>query len=264
MNHYFKLGLAFFRASYQQEKAYPANFWIGLLHSLLNLLTGILGLAVVYGQVATLNGWSFAATLSLLGTYLTLSALRSLVFGPSFEALAGMEGEIWTGNFDFTLLKPVKTQFLVSFWRWHPFAFVDLALGLGVLGLAVTRLQSELTLIRGLAFVLALAISLIILYSFLLAFAALVFRSPGFMFGWVFDSLFQLARYPTGLYPGWLKLLLTWIVPVGLITTVPAEALTGGLEAWALGGSALLACVVLPGASYLFKRGIRHYRSASS
>ena len=36
-----------------------------------------------------------------------------------------------------------------------------------------------------------------------------------------------MGRYPVGLYPGWLRLVMTWIVPVGVMTTVPAQALTG-------------------------------------
>ena len=50
------------------------------------------------------------------------------------------------------------------------------------------------------------------------------------LFTWVFDGIFQMARYPVGMYPGWLRLVLTWIVPVGVITTVPAQALTGSLS----------------------------------
>ena len=45
-----------------------------------------------------------------------------------------MEGEVWTGRFDFTLLRPVNTQFLASFAHWRLFALFDLVLGLGVLG----------------------------------------------------------------------------------------------------------------------------------
>ena len=56
------------------------------------------------------------------------------------------------------------------------------------------------------------------------------------LFTWVFDGLFQMARYPVGMYPGWLRLVLTWIVPVGVITTVPAQALTGALSPPALAG----------------------------
>jgi ABC-2 type transport system permease protein len=102
------------------------------------------------------------------------------------------------------------------------------------------------------------------LYSILLVFAAMIFWSPGFLFTWVFDGLFQMARYPAGLYPGWLRLVLTWVLPVGVMTTVPAQALAGELSAGTLGGAVALAAVSLVGASALFRFGLRRYASASS
>ena len=261
---YLRLVGQFLRASVLEAAAYRANFFINLLHSLLNLATGVLGIAVLFGQVETVQGWTFAGTLALLGIYLTLGALRNLFIGPSLEALGGMDGEVWNGTFDFTLLRPVNTQFLASFRRWQPFAALDLVLGAGVLGVATAQLSQALTAAHLAAFLLALGAGVATLYAILLIFTALVFWSPGFLFTWVFDSLFQMARYPVGLYPGWLRLVLTWIVPVGVITTFPAEALTGTLSPAALAGSLLLALVLLGAASAFFRLAVRRYASASS
>ena len=83
-----------------------------------------------------------------------------------------------------------------------------------------------------------------ILYALLLALAAMVLWQPRFLFTWLFNAMFQMARYPVGLYPGWLRLVLTWIVPVGLMTTVPAQALSGMLSAWMLAASLILAALL--------------------
>jgi ABC-2 type transport system permease protein len=259
-----RLAGKFARASAQDELAYRANFWISLLHSMLNLGTGVLGLLVLFGQVETIRGWDLPSALALLGVFLTLSALRGLFLGPSLESLAGMDGEIWTGTFDFTLLRPVNTQFLASVRRWRPFAVVDLGLGLGVLVLAVIQLGGSLAPLRLASFLLTLMAGIIILYAILLAFSALTLWNPGFLFTWLFDGLFQMARYPVGLYPGWLRLVLTWVVPVGVMTTVPAQALAGDLSTELLAGSVVMALALLAGASSLFRLGLRRYASASS
>jgi ABC-2 type transport system permease protein len=254
----------FVRASFQEEAAYRANFFINILHSLLNLGTGVLGVIVLFGQVQAVHGWDLASTLALLGVYLTVSALRGLFIGPGLESLAGMDGEIWSGKFDFTVLRPVDTQFLVSLRKWRLFALFDLLLGLGVLAAAVARLGLALTALQVLAFVLALFAGVLTLYAILLVFAALIFWSPGVLFTWVFDGLFQMARYPVGMYPGWLRLVLTWIVPVGIITTVPAQALTGALTLPMLAAAVGVAVVLAVGASALFRVGLKRYASASS
>jgi ABC-2 type transport system permease protein len=96
------------------------------------------------------------------------------------------------------------------------FALIDLLLGIGVLATAVVKLGVAIPLAKVLLFLLLLVIGLVTLYAILLIFAALIFWSPGVLFTWVFDGLFQMARYPTNLYPGWLRMVLTWIVPVGV------------------------------------------------
>jgi ABC-2 type transport system permease protein len=257
------LGL-FARTSLQEEVAYRANFILNLMYSLLNLGTGVLGVAVLFNQVQTVNGWDFDGTLALLGVYLTAGALRNLVIGPSLDSLAGMDGDVWSGRLDFTLLRPVDTQFLVSFRKWRLFSLLDMALGLGVLGLGTTRIGASLSPDRWLAFLVALTAGGAILYAVLLGFTALVFWGPGVLFTWVFDGVFQMARYPLGLYPGWLRLLLTWVIPVGMITTVPAGALTGVTSTSMLACMVAFAAVLILASSALFRYGLRHYKSASS
>ena len=263
MFHLRLIGL-FARASFQEESAYRANFFLSVTYSLINLATGVLGVIVIFGQTETINGWGLNETLALLGVYLTLGALRNLVFGPSLDSLAGMDGEVWSGRLDFTLMRPINTQFLASFRKWRLYSFFDLALGLAVIFTAAARLGQSLALTDLAAFLLALTTGVTILYAILLVFSALAFLSPGVLFTWVFDGIFQMARYPLGLYPGWLQLILTWIIPVGVITTLPAEALTGVATITALGSMAIFAAVLLCGASLLFSYGLRQYKSASS
>jgi ABC-2 type transport system permease protein len=261
---YFRLMRRFWEASLQEEAAYRANFFFSILYSLLNLLTAAAGIWILFSQVESVRGWDFAGTLALLGVYLTASALRGLVIGPSLEALAGMDGEVWSGAFDFTLLRPVSTQFLASFRRWRPLALFDLLLGLGVLVGAVSQMDGALPLERLPAFALALASGVAVMYALLLGFSALVFYSPGVLFTWLFNAVFQMARYPLGLYPGWVRLVLTWVIPVGVITTLPAQAFTGALHGWGVVGFALLAALLVLVASAAFRGGMKKYKSASS
>lgn len=261
---YLQLIHNFIAISFQEETAYRANFSISLLHSLLALATGLLGLGIVYNQVDDLRGWDYASAQMVLGVFLTVSALRGLVIGPSLDSLAGMDGEVWRGAFDFTLLRPLRTQFLVSVRRWRLFALFDLLLGLTVLGTAVVRADIVITAAQLIIFVLALTAGVLVLYAILLAAASLVFWLPGFMIAWVFDAVFQMARYPVGVYPGGLRLVLTWVVPVAIITTVPAAALAGELRAGQLAASLMLAIALVMGASLLFRAGLRRYASASS
>src|SRR4030042_2537366 len=100
--HYLRLLRLFVTSSAQTEMAYSANFAISIVNSLLNLIVGVAGVMVFFGQVQSIGGWDFRSVLVLTGVYLVVGALRGLFLDPSLEALAGMEGEIWSGRFDFT------------------------------------------------------------------------------------------------------------------------------------------------------------------
>lgn len=112
-------------------------------------------------------------------------------------------------------------------------------------------------------YLLALLVSVTLLYSLLLGLTGLLFFSPGFFYTWIFNSVVQMVRYPLNLYPGWLRLLLTWVLPVGLMTTLPVQALTHNVAWPVFGGGVVLAVVLFVGAAGLFHLGLRRYASAS-
>jgi len=261
--HALKLIGTYARVSLQKDLAYRTNFWISLLHSIINLGIGILSLQILFHRVDSIRGWNSGEAFSLLGVYLIVSSLRGLFIGPSLEALAGMGQEIWSGNFDFILLKPVSTQFLVTFRFWNFYSLFDLAFGIGVLIFSIQNIEA-IGFSALVSFLIALFSAVLILYSVLLAFTALTFWSPGFLFTWVFDSLFQLARYPVTIYPPWLRIILTWIIPVGVMTTIPAQALTGKVEFRLIVLSCIVAFATFITSSWFFNRAIRKYASASS
>jgi ABC-2 type transport system permease protein len=80
----------------------------------------------------------------------------------------------------------------------------------------------------------------------------------------VFPSFWEAGRWPVDVYPGWLRGILTFLVPVAFATTVPAEALTGQVQPTTF-LAALVAAVGLLVVSRLVRlRGLRRYAGASA
>jgi ABC-2 type transport system permease protein len=264
VTRYLRLITTFISISVQPLLAYRANFWLSLFHSLLNLVTGWLALTIVFEQMEALNGWDYPSALAVLGVYLIASASFHLVIAPGLEDLAGMDGEIWTGKLDFVLLRPINTQFYVSLRKWGIFSLFDVLLGLVVTGIAITQLAQGLAWQHLLTFIFMLGIGLLTLYAIFLFFSSLVFWSPGFRFTWIFYGLMEVARFPITVYPTAVRFLLTWIIPLGLVTTIPAQALTGQLTLPFAVFSIAFAGVAFLAASTLFRVALRRYASASS
>ncbi len=104
-----------------------------------------------------------------------------------------------------------------------------------------------------------------IIYSFFLAMAAMSFwfgRIASFLM--IFSDLYEAARWPIGIYPGWRRMLLTFVVPVAIAVTVPAEALVGRLTGDRVVLALGVAAGALAGARFVWTRGLRHYSGASA
>jgi ABC-2 type transport system permease protein len=43
-------------------------------------------------------------------------------------------------------------------------------------------------------------------------------------------KLYRAGKYPIAMYPGWLRIGLTFLVPLAFAVTVPAEAITSRLK----------------------------------
>ncbi|MCX7772327.1 MAG: ABC-2 family transporter protein [Clostridia bacterium] len=252
------------RKSIQQEMAFRANFFINLLNTLLGLLGGLGGVLILFCNRQELNGWTLTETLALFGVYLVVQALKDLAFGPSMNALAGLGGELWTGSFDFTLLKPVPTQAYVSIRKWSLWSLFDLLLGLGILAYAFIALGQTVTVLDILLFMLSMLVSLSIVYAILLFLGSAAFWYLGTPLLWIYESIMQMGRFPVGVYPGFLKLVLTWVIPVGFMVSVPAQAIMGKLGMGELLGGIVLAAVMVLLASLFFRKSLKRYSSASS
>jgi ABC-2 type transport system permease protein len=252
----------FFRVGVVGELAYRVNFFVQMFQSLLQLGTALAGLAVVFSYTDTLGGWRPDEVVALVGVYILVGGVIGLVIRPSMERFIE---SVRQGTLDFTLTKPEDAQLLVSIQGVEIWQLVDVLLGLGVLAVALVRLGEKVGTGQAAAFALMLLAGGAIVYSFWLMLATLSFwfiRVENILV--IFQSMYEAGRWPVSLYPAWLRFGLTFLVPVAFATTVPAEALTGRLDAQTSLGALALAAGLLVASRLFWRAGVRHYSGASA
>ncbi len=242
---------------------YRGEFFVALANALITLVTQLLGLAVIFGSTRTLAGWTPAGLLALIGVHFFLSGLIGMVIQPSIEQL--MEG-IRLGTFDFTLTKPADSQLLASVAVVSPAQVINVLLGGGIIGYACVRMGTVISPLQWLYFCLTLAFGMVIVYSFLILLGTCAFwfvKLENILV--VFSSVFgQAGRWPISLFPGWMQVVLTLVIPVGFAVTVPAQALAGGLTGWLVLASAGVAALFFAGCRIFWRVALRHYTGASA
>ncbi|MBA2701980.1 MAG: ABC-2 family transporter protein [Chloroflexi bacterium] len=241
---------------------YRVDFFVQVFQSLIGLGTALGGVAVVFGQTDDLGGWRREELIALVGVFLLVGGLVNVVIRPSMERL--MEG-VRLGTLDFTLTKPADAQLLVSVRQVEVWRLVDVALGALVIVIAVLRLGEQIGAARAAAFLLVLVAGIAIIYSFLLILATLAFwlvRLENILV--IFGTMYDAGRWPVGIYPPWLRVALTLVVPVAFAITVPVETLVGRLQAPTLIITVLLSLGFIVASRLFWRFGLRHYTGASA
>ncbi|CAN5159978.1 ABC-2 family transporter protein [soil metagenome] len=241
---------------------YRVEFVLQLVQSSIALGTALAGLALVFSHTDNLAGWRPDELLALVGVFQLVAGLVGLVIRPSMEQL--MEG-VRLGTLDFTLTKPADAQLLVSVRRVNVWRIIDVLVGAGLILFAVARIGERVGPAGAASFVLVLLAGMAIIYSFLLTLSTLSFwlvRLENILV--IYASMYEAGRWPVGIYPIWLRIALTFVVPVAFAITVPVEALVGRLEPIGLVGALALAAAFLIASRLFWRFGLRHYTGASA
>jgi len=282
-----RLAAVFFRVNALNELQYRANLVVQVFESAVALVTGLAVLGLVYSHTNQLAGWGPSELLAVMGVHILMGGIIGAVIQPNMTRL--ME-DIRQGTFDFVLTKPEDAQVLASVREFQVWRVADIVIGAIVLATAVGQLAGGAGLAasgggatalgaaggaeavagavgaaEALAFAVALLLGATMIYCFWLILtigAFWVVRMD--QIAELFEGIYQSGRWPVSIYPGWLRIGLTFLVPIAFAITVPAEALTGRLTPETLGVAAVFALVLLAITRWLWRFGLRHYSGASA
>jgi ABC-2 type transport system permease protein len=239
--------------------------WDFLTQGALSMVWTVLGLVPLYVALhgrPPVAGWTYEQALVVVGWFTVLKGILDGAVNPSLVLVVE---HIRKGTLDFVLMKPADAQFLVSTARFEPWRAVDVVAGLGILMWAFRLMGTVPSPAAVASSMLLLAGAVAVLYSIWIVVVAAAFWVVRLdNLSYLMSSLFDFGRWPVSIFRGKVRLFFTFIVPIALMTTYPAEALLGRLaptSAW-LGIAGAL--VFALGGRFVFTQAIGRYTSASS
>jgi ABC-2 type transport system permease protein len=260
---YLRLAGLQLRISAAAGMTYRADFLVEGALALLSLGLTLLPWIVLFGDGRDeVAGWDRPSTLMVMAYFIGVRAVLDGMISPS---LVDMLERIRSGAFDYVLLKPIDAQALVSTSRCEPWQIFNLLFALGLAAYAfVLRGRGPAPEDVALGIVM-FAAGLLAMYSLWLLCAAAAFwvvRLDNLTY--LLGAIFDVARWPVKMFPGAWRFVFTFVLPIAVMTTYPAEALLGKLgaeTALATIGGALALVVV---SRLVWRLAIRNYTSASS
>ncbi|HVZ74275.1 MAG TPA: ABC-2 family transporter protein [Polyangia bacterium] len=241
---------------------YRGDFLVRGLLSVLGMSVTLLPLFIVFAARPNVAGWSFPEALVVVGWF---TLLRAVLEGGVSPSLTAVVEHLRHGTLDFILLKPADAQFLVSTAKMEPWHVVDVGGAVAIFAYAFSKLHrwpGPTDVLLGLVF---LGLAVLVLYSFwILVVSAAFWVVKVDNLSYLFQSLFDAARWPITVFRGALAFVFTFVFPLALMTTYPSLALLGKLHPTtalvALAGGIAFAVA----ARGVWRRALAMYTSASS
>jgi ABC-2 type transport system permease protein len=250
------------RSSSLLAMQYRGDFLLEGVISLFWTFTAMSPLFVVYAERESIAGWSFGESLLVVGWF---TLLQGVLEGAITPSLNGVVEHIRKGTLDFVLLKPADAQFLVSTTRFEPWRATNVLTGVAIFVYAFHLLGRGPSIPGLLAALVLLGTSTLLLYSmWILTVSAAFFVVKVDNLTYFFQSIFDAARWPASVFKGVLAFIFTFVIPLALMTTFPAQAMLGRLPMRALVAAVMGSMVFAFIARRVWLRSIGHYTSASS
>lgn len=250
------------RASLQTVMQYRADFIVQGAMSVYWLGWNLLPLLILYGDRPAVAGWDFPSALVVIAWFVILRGILEGAINPS---LIDVVERIRTGSFDYVLLKPADSQFLVSTARFDPWRIVDVLGGIAILVYAFVRIGHAPSAGEIAAGALLLGAGVLVMYALWIGIVAASFwviRLDNLTY--LLDAVFDAARWPSQIFKGAWRIVFTFILPLALMTTYPAMAILGRISLATAIGSVGGAIALTIGARLLWIGAVRNYTSASS
>jgi ABC-2 type transport system permease protein len=263
-----RLLLRLIAASLRAQALYPASAIMTTVAQFFGTGIDIIAVWALFDRFGNIHGWHFGEVAVFYGLVHVMFAIAD-VLTRGFEVL-GTEF-LRTGEFDRVLLRPRAATLQLIGYEFRISRAGRMAQGLVMLGLGAHLAGIEWNAVSIAMALWAVAGGVALFFGLLVL--------QGTMSFWTIESLevanvvtyggVQAGQFPLSLYNGWLRGLLTFIVPLACVAYFPVLVILGkpdplGTPPW-FGVVAPLAGFVFLAVSFVAWRfGIRHYTSTGS
>ena len=259
---YLSVYTKFLQTSLASELEYKTNIIIDLITAVLSLIGSVFLLSIFFQNSETIGGWEFRQALIIQGIYTILNGITNKWFNTNITEIVK---HIREGTLDFVLLKPIDSQFFISFKKITPSGILEIFLGICLLIYCIILNQISLNLIFLIMCSTTIICSICILYSLWFFIST---TTIWFVKTWnateVLRSFLYIGRFPLTSFSFSLRIFFSVIIPIAFITTIPSEVFLGIAEFWKILLEILISIIFLYSSRRFWIFALRFYTSASS
>ena len=251
------------------QMQYRLPFFFDLFGTLFITLTEFTSFALVLPRFENIGGWTLGEVAVLYGTVNISFGLMDMLFSGFDPSNFGRQVRL--GAFDQLLLRPISITLQVFGMEFMLRRIGRIAVGGGILALALHLTNIHWTVTKGLLLLLAIAGQVAYFGGLFMIGATITF--------WTVESIefvniltyggTELISYPMHIYPDWLRRFFTYVLPAIFLNYYPALYILDkpdpfGLPAYAPWLAPAAGLLILAAAARCWRFGIAHYQSTGT
>ena len=263
VSKYFSLWKAFFRNTLSRDMEFKMNFISEIFIDGIYYISLFFFFQVIFRFQDTFRDFTQEAIIIFLIVLYFIDALYSFLLGGNvFE----VNNKVKSGDLDFILIKPVNSQFFISFRYVNTYAIISMI----ILAVLLIRLTykfhgNEFFIMNYLLCIISIILGIIIFYAIEFIIASLVFWFRNFSYaGWLAGELLKYSRRPDTIYSEWFRKILFSFLPMALIASVHARILLFDFNPRLLLIQLCAAALFFTLSVLIWRKGLMRYESASS
>lgn len=247
---------ALLRARLASYRISPEAFWVYFLSVGLYQLMGLAFVLVTTSRLQAGAGW--------LATYVfgVFQGATGLAYAAGAWTVFLASRYVRRGELDMLVLLPADLRLVMPLINFEPGEMFSALAGL-VIALFGLHIGGRLTPVNLLLTVLGIMTGAAIAYSLFVIAASLVLYNKGLATGInLAMDLVQFGQYPMRFYPGALRIIFTWGLPLAVIANVPAHLVEAGLSRlpwYSLPGLIGFGALALLASNAIFRLGVRRF-----
>ncbi len=216
-------------------------------------------IVVLVNNTKTLVGYSLNQVLIFYLVFNVLDSLTQLLFRDVYR----FRQKVLSGDFDLLLVKPMSPLFRVLFGGADPLDIITLIPYCGFL--IFISIGEKVSIISVLLFLLLFLNGFLIATAFHIAILALGILTTEIDHAlMIYRDISGMGRFPPGVYHEFIRLLITFVIPIGIMVSFPAQALVGLLAPQMVLVSLAVGFTFFFLSILLWRYALTQYTSASS
>ena len=262
---YIHLFYSIFKYSLSRDMEYKTNFIGSLFVDTIYYFSWYYFFEVIYSKTSVLGDFDREDIL----VFLIATFFVDTIFMMLFDGAGYLREHIRTGSLDFILLRPVNSQFLISFRYIRSYALVSIViLSIILYNILFLFHPHALNFINIVLFVVSLFLGTVIWYCFEFLTSCLTFYFRDFRTGgWLTHEIMKFSMRPDTIYQGLIRKILFSILPMALVASVPSRLLLYGptlLNQKYFIIQIIIVSILLILTRILWTIGLKRYESAQS